>query len=73
VLLVASVVLLSLVNKLPPILAGIVGSTEQNARIGSFGAGASIGAATVAASALASAGTTALAGAKEIAGGSSAL
>ncbi|WP_301424527.1 P-type conjugative transfer protein TrbL [Pseudomonas sp.] len=73
VLLVASVILLSLVNKLPPMLAGIVGSTGQNAGIGSFGAGAAIGAATVAASALASAGTTALAGAKEIAGGSSAL
>ncbi|WJD63090.1 P-type conjugative transfer protein TrbL [Pseudomonas kurunegalensis] len=73
VLLVASVILLSLVNKLPPTLAGIVGSTGQNAGIGSFGAGAAIGAATVAASALASAGTTVLAGAKEIAGGSSAL
>ncbi|MEE6442880.1 MULTISPECIES: P-type conjugative transfer protein TrbL [Pseudomonas] len=73
VLLVASVILLSLVNKLPPMLAGIVGSTGQNAGIGSFGAGAAIGAATVAVSAVASAGTTALAGAKELAGGSSAL
>jgi len=73
VLLVASVILLSLVNKLPPMLAGIVGSTGSNAGIGSFGAGAAIGAATVAASAVASAGTTALAGAKEIAGGTSAL
>lgn len=73
VLLVASVILLSLVNKLPPMLSGIVGATGQNAGIGSFGAGAAIGAATVAASAVASVGTSALAGAKEIAGESSAL
>ncbi|MNE48917.1 hypothetical protein D3C80_1434070 [compost metagenome] len=53
-------------------LAGIVG-TSQTSGIGSFGAGAAIGAATVAASAVASAGTSVLAGAKEIAGGSSAL
>ncbi|HDS1818077.1 TPA: P-type conjugative transfer protein TrbL [Pseudomonas putida] len=73
VLLVASVILLSLVNKLPPMLAGIVGASGQSMGIGSFGAGAAIGAATMAASAVASAGTTALAGAKEIAGGASAL
>jgi len=73
VLLVASVVLLSLVNKLPPMLAGIVGAAGQSSGIGSFGAGAAIGAATMAASAAASAGSAALAGASEVAGGTSAL
>jgi P-type conjugative transfer protein TrbL len=73
VLLVASVVLLTMVNKLPPMLAGLVGSGGQSAGIGSFGAGAAIGAATMAASAAASAGSAALAGASEVAGGTSAL
>jgi type IV secretion system protein TrbL len=73
VLLVASVILLTLVNKLPPMLAGIVGSGGQASGIGSFGAGAALGAATMAASAVASAGSVALAGANELAGGASAL
>ncbi|WP_263261158.1 P-type conjugative transfer protein TrbL [Pseudomonas sp. RIT-PI-S] len=73
VLLVASVVLLMLVNRLPPMLAGIIGSTGQSSGIGSFGAGAAIGAATMAASAAASAGSAALAGVNELAGGTSAL
>lgn len=73
VLLVASVVLLTLVNKLPPMLAGIVGSGGQSSGIGSFGAGAAIGAATMAASAAASAGASALAGATQATGGMSAL
>jgi len=73
VLLVASVILLTLVNKLPPMLAGIVGTGGQASGIGSFGAGAALGAATMAASAAASAGSAALAGANELAGGTSAL
>ena len=73
VLLVASVILLTLVNKLPPMLAGIVGAGGQASGIGSFGAGAALGAATMAASAVASAGSAALAGANELAGGASAL
>lgn len=73
VLLVASVVLLTMVNKLPPMLAGLVGSGGQSAGIGSFGAGAAIGAASMAASAAASAGASALAGATQAAGGMSAL
>lgn len=73
VLLVASVILLTLVNKLPPMLAGIVGSGGQTSGIGSFGAGAALGAATMAASAVASAGSAALVGANELAGGASAL
>ncbi len=73
VLLVASVILLTLVNKLPPMLAGIVGSGGQASGIGSFGAGAALGAATMAASAVASAGSAALAGANELAGGASAI
>ena len=73
VLLVASVVLLTMVNKLPPMLAGLVGSGGQSAGIGSFGAGAAIGAATMAASTAASTGASALAGATQAAGGMSAL
>ncbi|RMT31994.1 hypothetical protein ALP49_200016 [Pseudomonas syringae pv. solidagae] len=73
VLLVASVVLLTLVNKLPPMLAGIISSGGQTSEIGSFGAGATIGAATMAASTVSSAASTALAVANEIAGGTSAL
>jgi type IV secretory pathway TrbL component len=41
--LVASVILLTLVNKLPPMLAGIVGAGGQASGIGSFGAGAAQG------------------------------
>ena len=63
VLLVASVILLTLVNKLPPVLAGIIGSGEQTCEIGSFGAGAALGVVTMAASALVLAGSAALAGA----------
>lgn len=73
VLLVASVVLLTMVNKLPPMLAGLVGSGGQSGGIGSFGAGAAIGAATMVASAAASAGASAMAGATQTAGGISAL
>ncbi|WP_239987686.1 P-type conjugative transfer protein TrbL [Pseudomonas syringae] len=73
VLLVASVVLLTLANKLPPMLAGIISSGGQTSGIGSFGAGAAIGAGTMAASTVTSAASTALAGANEIAGGTSAL
>lgn len=73
VLLVASVILLTLVNKLPPMLAGIVGSGAQTSGIGSFGAAAALGAATMAASAVASVGSAALAGTNELAGGASAL
>lgn len=73
VLLIAAVVLLSLVNKLPPMMAGIIGAGSQSSGIGSFGAGAAIGAAAMAASAAASAGNAVLAGANEIVGGTSAL
>ncbi|BBN65452.1 P-type conjugative transfer protein TrbL [Pseudomonas sp. KUIN-1] len=73
VLLVASVVLLTLINKLPPMFAGIISSGGQTSDIGSFGAGATIGAATMAASTVSSAASTALAVANEIAGGTSAL
>jgi hypothetical protein len=54
-------------------LAGIVGSGGQASEIGSFGAGAALGAAAMAASAVASAGSGALVGANELAGGASAL
>lgn len=64
---------MTLVNKLPPMLAGIASPRGQSSGIGSFGAGAAPGAATMAASAVASAGSAALAGANELAGGASAL
>lgn len=73
VLLVAAVVLLALVDKLPPMMAGIVGVGGQSSGIGTFGASAAIGAAAMASSAAASAGSTVLAGASEVAGGASAL
>ncbi|MDH0708114.1 P-type conjugative transfer protein TrbL [Pseudomonas sp. GD03862] len=73
VLLVASVILLSLTNKLPPMLAGITGSSSQTSGIGGFGAGSAIGAATLAASTIASVGSQALKGATEIVGGASAI
>lgn len=73
VLLIAAVILLSLVNKLPPMMAGIIGAGSQSSGIGSFGAGAAIGAATMAASAATSAGSIALATANELAGGTSAI
>ena len=54
-------------------LAGRVGSGGQSSGIGSFGAGAAIGAATTAASTATSAGASALAGATQATGGMSAL
>ncbi|WP_458723607.1 hypothetical protein [Pseudomonas brenneri] len=67
VLLVASVILLTLVNKLPPILVGIVGSGGQASWIDSLSAGAALGAATM----VASAGR--VGGVNELAGGASAI
>ncbi|MFX1695882.1 P-type conjugative transfer protein TrbL [Paraburkholderia sp. A1RO-1] len=78
-LLVVSIVLLALVNKVPPMLAGIVGGSST-AGIGGSGAGAAaaaagsaIGAAGFAVGAAASVGSAAMGAASSAAGGASAL
>ncbi|EAX4489609.1 P-type conjugative transfer protein TrbL [Escherichia coli] len=72
VMLVAAIVLLVLVNKVPPVIGGIVGGAEMGG-IGSFGAGALVGAAAAAAAAAATMGAAAAAGATSAAGGMDAL
>jgi type IV secretion system protein TrbL len=67
VMLVASIVLLVLSNKIPSMLSGIItGSGIGHIGIGNFGAGAAVGAVGAAAA-------TAIAGAKEAAGGAQAV
>ncbi|WP_322005822.1 P-type conjugative transfer protein TrbL [Paraburkholderia tropica] len=80
VMLVASIVLLALVNKVPPMFASIVGGGGSTSGIGSFGAGALVGAAGtaaaaagIAANAAASVGSAALSAGANTAGGMSAL
>lgn len=80
VMLVASIVLLALVNKVPPMFASIVGGGGSTSGIGSFGAGALVGAAStaaaaagIAANAAASVGSAALSAGASTAGGVSAL
>lgn len=76
VLLITAVVLLYLTDKIPPMLAGIVGGGSTGS-IGSFGAGAAMGAAMgaagMAAAAATAGGAMALAGASNMAGAGSAL
>lgn len=72
VMLVASIVLLVLVNKVPPMVGSIVGGASMQG-IGGFGAGAIIGAAAAAGAAIAASGAAAAAGAANAAGGASAL
>ncbi len=72
VMLVASIVLLLLVEKVPPMLAGIAGGGSMGG-IGSFGAGAALGAAVGAGAMAAGAAAAAMAGATGAAGGASAL
>lgn len=73
---ITAVVLLYLTNKIPPMLAGIVGGASTGG-VGSFGAGAAMGAAVAAAgiaAGVASAGASmALGGAANLAGAGSAL
>ncbi|WP_322075545.1 P-type conjugative transfer protein TrbL [Burkholderia cenocepacia] len=73
VMLVASVVLLVLVSKVPPMFGSIVGGGGSTGGIGSFGAGAALGAAATAAAAAATAGAAVMAGATSAAGGANAL
>ncbi len=73
VMLIVSVILLSLVNKVPPMMASIVPGGGATAGIGNFGASSVIGAMATAAAAAATAGAGIAAGATSMAGGASAL
>lgn len=79
VMLILCMALLLLVGKIPPLLAGIItgSSTSGAGGIGSFGAGAVVGAAMgaagVASAAMGMAGSAAASGAQSISGGASAL
>ena len=73
VMLVASVILLTLVNKIPPLLASIISSGGSTMGIGGFGASAAVGAATVAAAAVNATGDVLKGGAAAIGGGVAAL
>jgi type IV secretion system protein VirB6/type IV secretion system protein TrbL len=73
VMLVVSVVLLVLTNKIPPLIGGIVGLMHGVGTIGNYGAGAAMGAAGAAAAVAGAGAAMALAGASNIAGGASAV
>lgn len=74
VMLVFCVTLLMLVNRIPPLIAGIItGASVGGAGIGQFGAGAALGAAGMAAAAAATGGAALAAGAASAAGGASAV
>lgn len=73
IILIVSVVLLGLVNKLPPMLGGIVTGGGTSALGGGFGLSTAVGAAAAVGAAVATAGAAAAAGAANLAGGASAL
>lgn len=79
VMLVFCVALLLLINRIPPLLAGIIAGSEISSAggVGNFGAGtvmgAAMGAAGVAASAAGMAGAAVMSGAANVAGGASAI
>lgn len=74
VMLIVVIILLALVNKIPPLIAGIIsGASVGGAGIGQFGAGAAFGAAGMAAAAAATGGAALAAGAASAAGGASAM
>lgn len=72
VMLVSSLILLVLVNKVPQMIGSIVGGASMGG-IGGYGAAAAMGAAAAAGSALATAGAAAAAGMAAAAGGADAL
>lgn len=72
VMLIVAVILLALVNKVPPLIGGLSGGHIQALGSG-FGAGAAIGAAATAGTAAAAAGAALLAGVTSMAGGAQAL
>ncbi|HDM8082534.1 TPA: P-type conjugative transfer protein TrbL [Yersinia enterocolitica] len=69
VMLVVTVILYALINKIPTLLAGIVGSGSIQSGIGTFGAGAVMGAASIAGTAVATAASGAISAATSAAGG----
>lgn len=71
-MLVASIIMLVLTNKVPPMFGGMI-SGASTGSIGSYGAAAALGAAATAAAAAATAGGAVMAGATSAAGGASAL
>ena len=74
VMLVVAIIMLALVNKIPPMLAGIVsGGGSGGSGIGNFGAGAALGAAAMGAAAAASAISSAMGASSSVAGGASAI
>jgi len=74
VMLIVVIILLALVNKIPPLIAGIItGASVGGAGIGQFGAGAALGAASMAAAAAATGGAALVAGATSAAGGAQAI
>lgn len=72
-MLVAAIVLLVLVNKIPPMIGHIAQGGGTHALGGGFGGGSAIAAAGVAGAAAAMAGSTSVAGAANIAGGAQAV
>ncbi|MDD5321690.1 MAG: P-type conjugative transfer protein TrbL [Methylococcales bacterium] len=72
-MLVAAIVLLVLVNKIPPMIGHIAQGGGTHALGGGFGAGSAIAAAGVAGATAAMAGSTAVAGVANIAGGAQAV
>lgn len=74
VMLIVSIILLMLVNKIPPLIAGVItGASVGGMGIGSFGAGAALGAAATTAAATSMAGAAIAAGSASAAGGAQAL
>jgi type IV secretion system protein TrbL len=74
VLLIVTIILLVLVNKIPSFIAGIItGASVGGAGIGSFGAGVALGAAGMATAAAATGGAAIAAGASSAAGGIAAI
>lgn len=74
VLLIVTIILLVLVNKIPSLIAGIItGASVGGAGIGSFGAGMALGAAGMATAAAATGGAAIAAGASSAAGGVAAI
>jgi len=74
VMLIVVIILLALVNKVPPLISGIItGASIGGAGIGSFGAGAALGASSMASAALSTGGAAIASGAASMAGASSAI
>lgn len=74
VVLIVAVILLVLVNKVPPLIAGVItGASVGGMGIGQFGAGAALGAAATAGAAAAMGGAMVAAGAAQAAGGAQAV